>query len=375
MGESTIYTSINIGEIVKKTNEIAKHFDCHWDQTLLLVAMMMLFKQFQIQNKNQIGFGGRNLNHRKKMKKTKSKKSLAKKTRRKNKKGAGSFETFLCFVVLVLSLPNGIFGLLPKKDDEVLARLQETYSVIDLFENRYGTCGTNTLLFLGNIGVKTHEQLINDKLMDQGMNYEKMAIYLNSRIDTSETWEVIQMPRILPENEKEKETLNTGYKLRGTKIIQQEKINKVIEAYIDLLKSKMMTLKDIYSKENSGIITVLGYPSYDTSHAVSLWLTSKNVLVVIDPQMYIVKNQIVLYTDKYDPENLENEQESLFEYFKKFLSVTSERPTKLLKVIHTEVSSSELDPNNPEIISIIEKLNEMKKYMEEDETNYLKDEL
>lgn len=375
MGESTIYTSINIGEIVKKTNRIAKHFDCHWDQTLLLVAMMVLFKQFQIQNKNQIGFGGRNLNQRKKLKKTKGKKSLAKKTRRKNKKGAGTFETFLCFVILILSLPNGIFGLLPKKDDEVLARLQQTYSVIDLFENRYGTCGTNTLLFLGNIGVKTHEQLINDKIMDQGMNYEKMSIYLNSRIDTSETWELIQTPKILPENEKEKETLNTGYKLRGTKIIQQEKINKVIEAYIDLLKSKMMTLKDIYSKDNNGIITVLGYPSEDTSHAVSLWLTSKNVLVVIDPQTYIIKNKIVLYTDKYDPENLENEQESLFEYFKKFLSITSERPSKLLKVIHTEVSSSELDPTNPEIISIIERLNEMKKSLEADKTNYFKDEL
>ena len=199
----TIITTINIGEIIHDTILVEKHVDdCHWDQALFLVAMSKMFQQFQKQfQKNMIKVVG----GVKKQRKTKTKSRSKKTQRNKNKtisrrKIVGgrlpSWSAFFCFVVVIMNLSNGIFGIQNKKDAEVLQRVKQTYYVIDLFDNNYGTCGTNTLLFLGNIGLKTHRDLVISRMQGKEMSYETLSKYLNKDTKSIYQWESIKTPTV-----------------------------------------------------------------------------------------------------------------------------------------------------------------------------------
>ena len=333
MTTHTIITTINIGEIIHETIQLEKHVDdCHWDQGLLLVAMSKMYQPFQKQfQKNRIKIGG--VSGR-----------------------LPSWMSFFCFIVVIMNLSNGIFGIQNKKDAEVLQRVKQTYSVIDLFDNTHGSCGTNTLLFLGNIGLKTHRDLVISRIRGQEMSYDTLSRYLNSDTKSIYQWESIKTPTVFMKT--------VEGNLRQTRVLsnqsqKQEQIRKTIESYMEILKARMMDLKQSLYPGEYGIITALGYPSEETTHAVSLWLTSENTLVLIDPQTYIEKNGVVLYTDNnIDDSNLgTTKQESLFDYFKNNLNLESEYTSELLTEIHTEIKQSTLEkfqPDNPIVMEVIE---------------------
>jgi hypothetical protein len=360
-----VVVKCNIGEIIHETIQLDKRFDdCHWDQALFLVAMSKMFQQFQ---KNMIKVGGGGKKQRKTKTKSNSRSKKSKRTKTKintktisRRKIVGgrlpSWMAFFCFVVVIMNLSNGIFGIQNKKDAEVLQRVKQTYSVIDLFDNEYGTCGTNTLLFLGNIGLKTHRDLVISRIQGQEMNYDTLGRYLNSDTKSIYQWESIKTPTIFMKS--------VEGNLRQTRVLsnqaqKQEQIRKTIESYIEIVKSRMMELKQSLYSGEYGIITALGYPSEDTTHAVSLWLTSENILVLIDPQTFIEKNGVVLYTDNTNSESIfgTTRQESLFDYFRKNLNLKSEYTSELLTEIHTEIEQSTLEklqPDNPIVMEVIE---------------------
>ena len=359
MTTHTIITNINIGEIIHETIQLDKRFDdCHWDQALFLVAMSKMFQQFQ-KNMIKVGGGGKKQRKTKTKSNSRSKNSKRTKTISRRKIVGGrlpSWMAFFCFVVVIMNLSNGIFGIQNKKDAEVLQRVKQTYSVIDLFDNEYGTCGTNTLLFLGNIGLKTHRDLVISRIQGQEMNYDTLGRYLNSDTKSIYQWESIKTPTIFMKS--------VEGNLRQTRVLsnqaqKQEQIRKTIESYIEIVKSRMMELKQSLYSGEYGIITALGYPSEDTTHAVSLWLTSENILVLIDPQTFIEKNGVVLYTDNTNSESIfgTTRQESLFDYFRKNLNLKSEYTSELLTEIHTEIEQSTLEklqPDNPIVMEVIE---------------------
>lgn len=380
MTTHTIITTINIGEIIDDTIQLEKHVDdCHWDQALLLIAMSKMFQQFQKQfQKNMIKVVGGVKKHKKtKTKsnsKSKSKKMQRNKTKTKTKtisrrKLVGgkspSWMAFFCFVVVIMNLSNGIFGIQNKKDAEVLQRVKQTYSVIDLFDNNYGTCGTNTLLFLGNIGLKTHRDLVISRMQGKEMSYETLSKYLNRDTKSIYQWESIKTPTVFMKT--------VEGNLRQTRILsnqaqRQEQIRKTIESYIEIVKSRMVELKDSLYSGEYGIITALGYPSEDTTHAVSLWLTSENTLVLIDPQTFIGKNGVVLYTDNNDSILGTTRQESLFDYFQKNLNLKSEYTSELLTEIHTEIQQSTMErfqPDNPIVMEVIKSIEKESNKIEE----------
>jgi hypothetical protein len=370
MTTHTIITNINIGEIIHETIQLEKRFDdCHWDQALFLVAMSKMFQTFQgqLQKNNLITFGagggGKKQRKTKTNSKSRSKKSKRTKTktisRRKMVGGRlPSWMAFFCFVVVIMNLSNGIFGIQNKKDAEVLQRVKQTYSVIDLFDNEYGTCGTNTLLFLGNIGLKTHRDLVISRIQGQEMSYDTLGRYLNSDTKSIYQWESIKTPTIFMKS--------VEGNLRQTRVLsnqaqKQEQIKKTIDSYMEIVKSRMMELKQSLYSGEYGIITALGYPSEDTTHAVSLWLTSENILVLIDPQTFIEKNGVVLYTDSNNDNDNSifgtTRQESLFNYFRNNLNLKSEYTSELLTEIHTEIEQSTLEklqPDNPIVMEVIE---------------------
>jgi hypothetical protein len=387
MTTHTIITNINIGEIIHETIQLEKRFnDCHWDQALFLVAMSKMF-QGQFQKNKFVKFGGA-----KKQRKNKSKsKSSCKKTQRNKTKSKSkskintktisrrkivggrlpSWAAFFCFIVVIMNLSNGIFGIQNKKDAEVLQRVKQTYSVIDLFDNNYGTCGTNTLLFLGNIGLKTHRDLVISRIRGQEMSYDMLSKYLNSNTKTIYQWESIKTPTVFMKT--------VEGNLRQTRLLsnqsqKQEQIKKTIESYMEIVKSRMMELKQSLYSGEYGIITALGYPSEDTTHAVSLWLTSENTLVLIDPQTYIEKKGVVLYTDNKDDSILgTTRQESLFDYFQKNLNLDSEYTSELLTEIHTEIVQSTLEkfqPDNPIVMEVIESIEKESSKNSIDEEHY-----
>ena len=391
MTTHTIITTINIGEIIHETIQLEKRFDdCHWDQALFIIAMSKMFQtlqsQFQKNNLVTFGVGGgkpRRNKHGKGMSNTKSK-ARSKKTQRNNNKSKSksnsrrkivggrlpSWMAFFCFVVIIMNLSNGIFGIQNKKDAEVLQRVKQTYSVIDLFDNEHGTCGTNTLLFLGNIGLKTHRDLVVGRMRGQEMSYDTLSRYLNSDTKSIYQWESIKTPTVYMKT--------VEGNLRQTRVVssqaqKQEQIKKTIDSYIEILKSRMMELKQALYSGDYGIITALGYPSEDTTHAVSLWLTSENTLVLIDPQTFIEKKGVVLYTDNNNNDSIfgTTRQESLFDYFQNNLNLKSDYTSELLTEIHTEIEQTTLErfqPDNPIVMEVIEAIEkESNKYSTNEE--------
>lgn len=367
--------------IDKRNKKIKNIVNCNIDNLILLNAIYLslneLFPELQIkiyeeERKLQKG-GSKNIKAKtKKMRKNKrklenrrhvknqkrkhthKKKKQTIKNNIKNMTGGKIMKMIISWMICIftiLTITQYVSSVQPEYDVDVISRLIQVEKIKDLFENNYGTCAANSALFLGSINLDTYE-MITEKIIKEGHgpSFSESTNYFNSSLATLWNWEWFTIPRIEPEK----------HQLRGTMEIEMQNIKyEEVNAYINLLKEKMMNIKSEKTDlPEQGILTALGYPSSRSAHhSVVAWLTSDNTLVIIDPQEFFVTGSVILYSDnlsKYP----EFESKSIQNYFMKNLDYTIYNTSILLKDFHIkrEENLMELTENNEKVTNIVKKL-------------------
>ena len=259
-------------------------------------------------------------------------------------KGGGIISVLL-FIIILYSLGNTISGIISISDENVIKRIEETKSVINIFDNTHGWCGANAALFLKSIPISTHESIALQAILNKKFSFKD---YITKEIKID--WELSSFQYKL-----------TKPNLRGS-------IDN-IDIYTSSIRNLMIILKnDVHNLDsNVGIITAFSYPTYTNgiNHMVILWLTQDDHLILIDPQTY-AHDDIRIYSNEINIPILENISHkykinisNLKDYFKSNVDITKQ--FKILYNIHTEIVDSEdtlLDPSNPKIQKAIKNIEE-----------------
>ena len=255
-----ISTKINIYDILIKTNDNGV---CDLYMNILYnisnSILSQLNKQLQINGTITGGKRIKKLSKKltkrnkkiKRLKKTKSNKRIKKTTSLKElkelQKGGGIISVLL-FIIILYSLGNTISGIISISDENVIKRIEETKSVINIFDNTHGWC----------IALQA---ILNKKF--------SFKDYITKEIKID--WELSSFQYKL-----------TKPNLRGS-------IDN-IDIYTSSIRNLMIILKnDVHNLDsNVGIITAFSYPTYTNgiNHMVILWLTQDDHLILIDPQTY-----------------------------------------------------------------------------------------
>jgi hypothetical protein len=370
-------TNVELLEIYDKTfaninfDNIQNVSSCNIDASLLLNSLILSLKQ--LLEKMKLQYGGKKLKRTGNMKRTrrekrnlysnkkhiKHKKQFKKgnttrnKTKKKYKLKGGLrmnlITSLLLSILAILTFTQYAASVQPEYDLDVLNRLTQVEKIKDIFENKYGTCAINTALFLGSINLETYEK-VTEEIIERrhGLTYSEISHYLNSSLKTLWEWNLLSIPKA--------RNISTRY-LRGS--LDRNHYNQEITDYINILKNKMRELREKKKEyEEQGIITAMMYPSYGVHHAVVIWLSSDDTLVIIDPQEFVVHGGIVLYSDnltKYPKFNTK----SIEEYFSQNLDYSSDKSTALLMDYHVkrEENLLELSEDNEKVKKVIEKMN------------------
>lgn len=329
-----VETKIPIEEIINQTLIQIPKTECEFNNMLVYNAVKMVLEGLDI-NKNNLllGEGGKR-KRRKTIKnnKRKYKNKLTKYKRKMIQKGGTNPQLIILLISLLLVLVKGITN---TTDIEIIKRIKQSAESYDIFTNYYGTCSLNTMLFLKTIDLPTFEELsVNIMTNKIKFSTAKMLPYLNKELDVKGEWTEVN----LEENENE-------------------------QNYINSLKNIMISMRLKYGyKQNASLITAMTYQvkNKETSHAVILWLTSSNKLVLIDPQLFS-KYGVIIYGSELESgkKYLDSEKKikvySLSYYIKKNINFDKKSdnylfPTRVLSSIHLEINDiygkNELSLNN-----------------------------
>ena len=337
--ENTIITRIPIEDIIKKTLENNPQSECQFNNLLGYNAVNFLLEDlnFQLNEKKQLK-GGK----RRKRKTKVNRKKMHKKTRKiRKQKGGADPRIVIFFMSMFLVFVHGIKNM---THIDVTSRLKDSMKVIDIFKNYYGTCAANSLLFLKTIDLPTFEELSIEIMENkQGMTSMQMSSYLNKELNFNTRW----------------------YSFTGREGLDEE---AAIERFVDLLKNKLISLRGVYGFEkNQDVLTALNYPTKRGSyHAVVLWLTNKDEIVIIDPQRYYVEGKIMLYTseaylDRYMDDDKQLNLYPIQTYIRQRIDVTSDyRDTQMLESLHIEIddvkNKNKFSPYNKNLQQTIGKI-------------------
>lgn len=349
--EKSIIIKIEIEEIIKRTLINNPTSECEFNNMLFFnTANLILDNLSNKLNINQITHVG-GFKKAKKNKTNKSKKGRKNiKRRNSNKitikqrkyKGGADPRMVIFFMSMFFIFVEGIKNM---THIDIKNRLKETMSSIDLFKNYYGTCVPNTMLFLKTIDLPTFEELsIQVMEKKRGLTRDEMSPYLNKELSLNTKWYIF------------------------TGIGDDEET--AIKRFIDRVKNKLINMRTDYGfRENQDILTALNYPSKRGSyHAVTIWLTNKNEIVIIDPQRYYVENKILLYTsesyiDRYMDGDKQLQMSPIETYIRERIDVRSEvRDTEILTSLHIEIDDvkgkNRLSPSNKELQNVIGRIRE-----------------
>ena len=338
--EKTIITTISIDEIIKKTLESNPTSECEFNNLLGFNAVNLLLDSLNMElNETNKLTGGK----RKSKRKTRGKRNKKLRKTRKNRKYKGGADPriVIFFMSMFLIFVQGIQNM---THVDVTNRLKQAMSSIDIFKNYYGTCAVNTLLFLKAIDLRTFEELSMD-LMEtkRGMTKHEMSPYLNSELNFNTRW----------------------YQFTGKEGLSEE---ESIQRFIDNVRNKLISMRSDYGfSPEQEILTALNYPTKRGSyHAVTVWLTNKNEIVIIDPQRYYVENRIELYTSEaYMDRYMDNDKQLIMSpiqtYIRERIDVMSDfRDTQVLISLHIEIDDvkgkNRLNPANRELQNIISRI-------------------
>lgn len=283
----------------------------------------------------------------KRTRKTKSRKGRTRRTkkRRTSIRGGAPVKFVLFFIVTILAFVQSLRGV---SHEEVVSRLKDAISSIDIFKNEYGTCAANTLLFLKSIDLPTFGDLsLRIMTFGHGMNQDQVEAYLNKDIAVTSSWFSF-----------------TGR--RSSFAGSSSHINR----FIDTVRNKLVEMRRLYGfSADQEILTFMAYPGAQgaSNHAVTAWLTNTNDVIIIDPQEYYESNRIRLYSSKV-PKNsnraaiMDSDSDlalyPLSQYIEENVDVAStDRATFILTSIHAEIEDptdqNRLSPSNPELQRVI----------------------
>lgn len=341
----TINTKLDFKDIIANVLDNDPQSECEFNNLLIYNLINEYIEKLQAQlNQQRAG--------KRKKRKTKAKKQQKNRTRRHKLIQKGGADPRIVLFFMALFIITFVEGVQNMTDIKVIDRIKQTSQVSELFRNNYGTCAVNTLLFLKTIDLPTFADLSISKIVQgQGITKHSMKEYLNKELNVNSRW----------------------YTFNGFNLSEED----AIDAFIETLREKLISLRLIYGfPSNQAIITALNYPIKNkyTGHSVTVWLTSNNEVVIIDPQTF-VKKGIILYTsetsfDSYMFNDRELKRGSLRKYIKDKIDVTNEnRDIDIFESIHLEledISGSEsLTLTNKRLVEVISRIKEAEEKMKE----------
>lgn len=308
----TIDTIIPINEILVKVQNTHPTNKCEFENKMAYIIIDTLLQKIKTQLSQQ--GGGR----RKKRKATGKRRVRLNKTLKKKQKGGFNPALIVFLMSFLVAFSNGLRSI---SDEAVVNRLKEANEAVDLFRNDYGTCAVNSLLFLKSINLNTFGELSLDVMSGtkKGMTHNEIATYLSGSNLVFETqWTNVNV--------------KTG-NIRGN----------TNDRFIASVKKIM--------KPGQISLMTYGFKSGDAdAHAVVIWLTNENELVIIDPQKFVY-NGIVLYTTGENGEPISD-------YINDYIDLN--RKVNIFTDYHVEI---EEEKSNKKIIDTIAKINGYKEYL------------
>jgi hypothetical protein len=116
----------------------------------------------------------------------------------------------------------------------------------------------------------------------------------------------------------------------------------------------MVNVRTKYGFEhNQDLLTAMVYPSKKQAghnHAVVLWLTNNDELIIIDPQVFYQENNIILYSSNESASYLDDDRSLILTPIKHYIKenidiLNPETETNVLEGLHVESESTGDDVN------------------------------
>ncbi len=161
-------------------------------------------------------------------------------------------------------------------DDDIVNHLLQLFSTIDSFDNQHGTCAINTLAVIRGIDSNDFENL----------QYAYSAFISSDEIGLGNK----EMASVLLANE----VVSIESHFKKISFNYEVEPMRYFASLHKILKNIALTQK------KSSFLTYLSYPSkYYTNeyHAVALWYTETNQVILIDIQLSVKQNKLILYCE------------------------------------------------------------------------------
>ncbi len=363
-----VETKIPINKIINQTLMQIPKTECEFNNMLVYNAVKMVLEGLEINKDNQLLGGKRKRRKTIKNNKRKYRNKLTKYNRKMKQRGGANPQLILFLIGLLLLSVKGITN---TTDVDVIDRIKQSGEVKDIYRNFYGTCTLNTMLFLKTINIPTFEELSITMMKDEpGFNRKQLTNYFNQDLNVKGEWtEISPNPQL---NDKE----------------------EYIQSYIDRLKNTMKTMRLKYGyRPNQSVITAMTYPvkNKETGHAVVLWLTSEDDLILIDPQIFTIFGMEV-YSSNMEKSYLDKEKKismhSLKRYIiekininlhEKYSDYFSLFPTTILTSLHIEIAdtsgSDRLSLNNKVLTNTIKRIKDLDIELHNEANNEFREQL
>lgn len=325
----TIKTTIPLRKIIKLTIQENPETECKFFDIIAYKTTEFFLDKLNLQLNDILIKGGkrRTRTYRKTHLKRKTRKSSR---TRKNKQKGGANPMYVVFFMSLFAL--FVRGIRTVSRADVKQQLRNAYEMKNIYINNYGTCTANTLLFLKSINLETFKDLSLQIMSEKrGLTDTALANYLqgmkpNSNISITTNWET------------------TSLRLSG------DDIN--INVFINEIKKMIKRQRELYG--NGDLLTAFMYhvKGQNNGHAVVLWITENDDIIIIDPQKFAPENRIVLYTSEEIPNRFMDDEpdlqlalESLSNYIKENIDITKE--TFIFMGMHIEVDTG---IDNPDLV-------------------------
>lgn len=269
---------------------------------------------------------------------------------RTNQKGGTNLRLLLFCISFAFLIVKGMKNV---QHSEVIKQLKDSFDVASIYQNYYGTCTLNTMLFLKSIDLPTFDSLSRYIIREgSGLSLDEMSFLLNKKIVLTTDW----------------------LQLKGE--IGEE--DAVAESYVEKLRRFMINVRTKYGfQQNQDLLTAMVYPAKKQAgalkivdHAVVLWLTKNDELIIIDPQVFYQENNIILYSSNESARYLDEDSSLILRPIKDYVKgnidiLDPERETNVLESLHIESESTGDDVNlsktNKKLLKI---LSELRRYEE-----------
>lgn len=313
--------------------------------------------------------------------------SLQSKSRRRRHIGGVGNQLFVSssvalFAIVFLFMSGNVKSVLNVTHSSLVNDLRNSFSVADIFKNKYGTCAPNVLLFMKVIGLDKFSELTTQIISQrQYMPKAQVSEYLNRKMGINEIWD-IQPIEYDVENAKKSMSNKLLSKYISYVNSQSGADKSLMDKYIlsiyllEDIREKMKGLrKKLFNEVPNSIVTYASLPGINSKgigagHAVTLWLTPDDKLLLIDPQKFIYSDVVVVFSEDFFREK-DIEIWRLTDYFVNLIDFRVGRSYYIMSQIHEQIydknDENTLSVNNPKIMKIISQLKTLQEKREIEE--------